>query len=85
MQSTMTSTEINDISIPYILYQDANRITLRGVETQTAFKTLVLVLPVWGTVNQSNANVPIGVTVTKLLLSLPINRVMYCNGVLIFT
>ncbi|USE84557.1 Csu type fimbrial protein [Acinetobacter tibetensis] len=69
-QRKMTSKEVNNMSIPYNLYQDANRTTLWGAETQNAYRNIgtgrTQTLPVWGTINQSDTDVPAGVYSDKV-------------------
>lgn len=69
-QRKMTSTEVNNVSIPYNLYQDANRTTHWGAEAQNAYRNIgtgrTQTVPVWGTINQSDTDVPAGVYSDKV-------------------
>ena len=63
-QREMTNVALNNTKIPYTLYQDANRTTLWGADTQNAYSNTgtgnTQKIPVWGQVNQANTNVPAG-------------------------
>ena len=63
-QRAMANAASNNAKIPYTLYQDANRTTLWGADTQNAYSNTgtgnTQKIPVWGQVNQANTNVPAG-------------------------
>lgn len=60
----MTNTKINNFSIPYMLYQDANQTKPFGYDLQDAYSNTgtgkTQKIPVWGQVKQSDTNVPAG-------------------------
>lgn len=60
----MINTKINNLSIPYMLYQDANQSKPFGYDIQDAYSNTgtgnTQKIPVWGQVKQTDTNVPAG-------------------------
>jgi len=60
----MSNTAGNNLTIPYALYQDANKTVLFGSDLQNAYSSIGTgnsqTIPVWGRVKQADTNVPAG-------------------------